>query len=900
MTTLQRIFLLLMLLCTLQVKAQYVTIITPTGFLAPVCPMDINGVSDSVQVTMLPSATWGPASGNATFELVNVYNTAQVYSSVVAPTFPGGNDTVTVTFKLPKLNASCDDTLMMQARVTIPGATPATIYSSAAFGVRYLYTSSTSMNSNPPYQDLIPYYIEHCPGDFPQPLGAGGGNQPAQFKWQLKVGSVWNNIFPGSGFTTSAIYNATANGTYRCVVHSPFCGVCFTVTSDFIVKDIDSLQIASFSPSGTSPQLYTPGMSLQRSAPGVSHTYTNYQWYRNGVPIPGATSNVYTPVKKGIYTLSGTGPCGQQMSNAFELFGYCDTPGYKMIIGPNLSGTYTGNKLMSGEYIVPSGSTAIFNTADVITAPCTRITVANGGMLVVRSSTLRSCRQWYGIVVNGKGTFAMEASAISDAYIAVTGNDDNAKIDIQSSTFRDNHLSIWSKKNRTRSVQNIHDNNLFTDIDLTNGYRQCDNIQSVATIIDPLHDHIFIDGSNEVNIVKNNTFKGFPMLVSSDLYPCPVIAVQANNSSTTLISTANKFNDMLLDGVLLNHCTKTRITDGNLFTAFAYFGNAICINASSDITIDNSNTVKNYAYGVKGNTGNRISVLGNSFTDNIFGISLTGLTSYKVDGNTISSKFTGMETYNDNFTTVTPPPHRISNNTFKSLYQGLIISPVKNPLYSTTTAGNILVAGPQNVQVLCNNFIANSIAITGSAPIVDQYYQGQQWAGNTFNQNTLWDIAWVDSVISPAMNYYHDVTLVPPNQYIPNNSFGGQLQPAFAMNGIPVTTAFVAVTPNSNGLGNCSYDSYSGVPKPTGVEGASSNSNEIQVYPNPVQDWLMIKATGGTVFGYNIINIAGQVLRTGNKGSHTQINVSELPSGTYFLKLVMANGKMNMYKFVKE
>jgi hypothetical protein len=555
---------------------------------------------------------------------------------------------------------------------------------------------------------------------------------------------------------------------------------------------------------------------------------------------------------------------------------------------------------MSGEYIVPSGSTAIFNTADVIMHPCTRIAVANGGTLIVRSSILRSCKQWYGIVVAGKGTFTMETSTISDAYIAVTGNDDNAKIDIQSSTFRDNHLSIWSKKNRTRNVQNIHDNNLFTDMDLTNGTRGCDNIQSVASIIDPLHDHIFVDGSNEVNIVRSNTFKGFPMLVSPDMYPCPVIAVQANHSLSMLIGTNNKFDDMLLNGVLLNYCGNTRITNGNQFTALAYFGNAISINGGGDITIDNGNIIRNYTYGIKGNTGSRISVLGNSFMDNSFGISLTKLTSYNVDGNTINSKFTGMETYNDNFTTATPPPYKISNNTFRNLYQALIVSPVKNPLYATTTAGNTLVAGPQNVQVLCNEFAANSIAITGSAPIVDQYYQGQEWAGNTFVQNILWDIAWVDSVTSPAMNYYHDAAPLPPNMYIPNDSYSGQPQPSFMMNGIPVTTAFVTVIPNLNGLGDCNYNPYSGLPKPTGVGSATGNNDAIQIYPNPAQDWLMIRAAGDTIFSYNMTNVAGQVIRTGNKGSHTQINVAGLPPGMYVLKLVMTDGKMNIYKFVKE
>jgi len=631
MATFKRIFLLAVLLLGVwQLHAQYVIIGLPVGgYLTPVCPMDSNGVSATLQVTMTPNTTWGPPSGNATFELVNVYNTSQVYSSVVAPTFPGGNSTATVTFKLPRLNADCDDTLMMQVRVTIAGASPASIYSSTAMGVRYKYTAETAMNSNPPYQDLIPFYVEHCPGVFPQPLGAVySSTSGTKYKWQVKSGSVWSNIFGGDGYTTAPVYNTTVNGTYRCVVRSPFCDSCYTVTSDFIVKDIDSLQIAGFSPSGTSPQLYTPGMSLQRSAPASTFTFTNYQWYRNGVPVAGATNNAYVPSGKGTYTLSGYGPCGRQTSNAFVLTGDCEPSGYKMITGHNLSGGYTGKNLMSGEYIVPSGSVVTFNTADIIMLPCTRITVAGGGTLnIIRSSTLHSCMQWYGIVVSKGGTLAIDTSAISDAYIAVTGDDDNAKIDIQRSAFHDNHLCVWLRKNKTKNVQNIHDNNLFADIDITNGDQLCENIKSLASTIDPVHDYIFIDGSNQVSITRNNTFKGIPAVTTPDLFPSPVIAIQANTVSGMAVSTGNKFTDLLLDGVLMNDCSKILVTGGNQFISPAGFGNAVCLNGGYDISIDNTNIMNNYAYGVKANGGSRISVLGNSFSKNRCGISLSKLAS---------------------------------------------------------------------------------------------------------------------------------------------------------------------------------------------------------------------------------------------------------------------------------
>jgi hypothetical protein len=75
----------------------------------------------------------------------------------------------------------------------------------------------------------------------------------------------------------------------------------------------------------TGPEIVASGNDLVISYPGAS-----YQWCLNGVPIPGATDSIYTPVASGIYTVlatSGSGcsmisnPVNRSMASVFALPG---------------------------------------------------------------------------------------------------------------------------------------------------------------------------------------------------------------------------------------------------------------------------------------------------------------------------------------------------------------------------------------------------------------------------------------------------------------------------------------------------------------------------------------------------------------------------------------------------
>ncbi len=73
----------------------------------------------------------------------------------------------------------------------------------------------------------------------------------------------------------------------------------------------------------------------------------------------------------------------------------------------------------------------------------------------------------------------------------------------------------------------------------------------------------------------------------------------------------------------------------------------------------------------------------------------------------------------------------------------------------------------------------------------------------------------------------------------------------------------------------------------------------LNIYPNPTDNQLFIKLDDDYAdYQYRIVNIAGQVLQNGIL--ETEINVSNLPSGFYFINIQKESENINLnYKFVK-
>ena len=86
----------------------------------------------------------------------------------------------------------------------------------------------------------------------------------------------------------------------------------------------------------------------------------------------------------------------------------------------------------------------------------------------------------------------------------------------------------------------------------------------------------------------------------------------------------------------------------------------------------------------------------------------------------------------------------------------------------------------------------------------------------------------------------------------------------------------------------CNADHYSSAAYVTvsvGTVGVEENTFEsLSIYPNPVNSTLNVDC-GNTDFDYAMFNGMGQMVAKGNANGNTQINVSDLNKGVYFLRL---------------
>lgn len=74
------------------------------------------------------------------------------------------------------------------------------------------------------------------------------------------------------------------------------------------------------------------------------------------------------------------------------------------------------------------------------------------------------------------------------------------------------------------------------------------------------------------------------------------------------------------------------------------------------------------------------------------------------------------------------------------------------------------------------------------------------------------------------------------------------------------------------------------------------------VYPNPATDFLTLKISkyNSEKYEYRLFNITGSLLQKDKVVTHeTQINMQEMRSGTYFLKVISCNKEVKSFKIIK-
>ena len=84
-----------------------------------------------------------------------------------------------------------------------------------------------------------------------------------------------------------------------------------------------------------------------------------------------------------------------------------------------------------------------------------------------------------------------------------------------------------------------------------------------------------------------------------------------------------------------------------------------------------------------------------------------------------------------------------------------------------------------------------------------------------------------------------------------------------------------------------------------GTVGVGEQDHHVTLYPNPVNDKLIVEAQGA-IDRLEIYNLMGALVYSQDDCTNkTEVAVDNLPSGVYFLRLT-TNGGTQVQKFVKE
>jgi hypothetical protein len=178
----------------------------------------------------------------------------------------------------------------------------------------------------------------------------------------------------------------------------------------------------------------------------------NYQWYRNGVLVSGATNQTYT-AQSGVYYFKASLPSCNRCSftsvtdTVIENITCCDTISRVDIKTKidSVSMFVVGNYSLNSDLVIQTGRMIILNKANLAIAAEVTISVDSGATLQLEdSSYLHACAgMWNGIVVHHGGTLIVSlATVISDADTAISNTDGSALISITNSTFSDNYVGI--------------------------------------------------------------------------------------------------------------------------------------------------------------------------------------------------------------------------------------------------------------------------------------------------------------------------------------------------------------------------------------------------------------------------------------------------------------------------
>jgi hypothetical protein len=151
--------------------------------------------------------------------------------------------------------------------------------------------------------------------------------------------------------------------------------------------------------------------------------------------------------------------------------------------------------------------------------------------------------------------------------------------------------------------------------------------------------------------------------------------------------------------------------------------------------------------------------------------------------------------------------------------------------------------------------------------------------GSTSGGNTQYS-----DLNAPIGDIYYQLEVVNPNSVNPT-----KVPVSIQKTKANENDSFATLTSYNSSRSNIATNAVTGIPE--------FEDNNIKIYPNPVKSELKIDFEGGSTF--EILNLMGQVVYTGNLIKNTIVQTSNLTSGVYLIKF--KSGKSFEYKkIIKE
>lgn len=683
------------------------------------------------------------------------------------------------------------------------------------------------------------------------------------------------------GFGISPLHKFTDTGNFniRLIVYTDL-GCVDTLVKTVYVSTVNPypLQITSLT------SLWKPtGNTLYAiSNPYPAPQYGIYRWFRNGIPVYDDTCSCPALSTKypGNYILQAYGDCGWENSNELVLQPLCHD---------SLNQTFTSSRSMAsgfyndprGYYIgadikVNSGDTVQFYNTALVMDDCVKINIEEGGALFIDSTIVTSCGNWQGIVVKnggaGRGFLSLTRSYLSYASLGVFAIN-GGKVYMGNDTFENNYTHVGVSAGNTSSQDSTRIGRClfgrvrrdFTTSSQTCGHDDWNGTQHYVSLSGdtaywrPL---VFIDSARDVLVTQNE--------FALDVFYLP--------SPPDTILPVNLLNERVS---LFDNVTKEMIVRENEFYAIAQ--NQYVSKSTSD-----------YASKFEGNILNGSGTFAVS-SQLINGALFENADSMVVYNNQFHNFNRGLEMYGaGNY------PDTVKDNRFENNKYGLAIAPNEWPL--TANATNNTDSSLIQIQIHCNKFTSNTIAIGGSGNLQDLSGPNDPDSadvGNAFTYTTDWDFIWQDNDTSLVRYYTSN------NSDTPNHNVN---KPVIDINSFKVA--------NSNFIGRIQLDTLGNPPindnycraflktsrNNVGIDKTEVETSEkVWVYPNPFNGRLYVRSKDELSKGRVIVfDVMGRrVLVQAITGTEAEISTSHFSAGFYIIKIVEGNTIVHTQKLIK-